>query len=388
LRNYLNSVISKNEVSINLIDIINSKYVKNLKVNQKKLKEADITNDQTIDSVKAIPKGPVETDMRGICFEDIDDNFSYGHYANFEVIVMKKNGYINATKMCNFIREQTGGKKVFNNWAVNKDNILLKKEVALSVGIPVGDVYIPLMSEVANNLRGTYVHSDLIPHIAAWMSPVFAVKISKIINQFFLKQETSKNIVVIDELNGKIDGLNNIINKLNNKLDVVLKNNIELLKDNKKIKNDCEISKNNSNILVKDNKEIKEKLNEIVIERDIPSSRENENSVFILWRNNDDKTGKDRRQYHTMKFTGKNEKRLTNEYKKTYPNGEIILRITDYQHARNLWYRVRDELAINSKRIFIKSISDFNISKFYTENLLINDIRRISRDRFDLEYKK
>ena len=44
-----------------------------------------------------------------VAFEQIQDNYWYGAYGEFRVVMMKSNGYINATKMCN-----DGGKRFFN----------------------------------------------------------------------------------------------------------------------------------------------------------------------------------------------------------------------------------------------------------------------------------
>ena len=44
-----------------------------------------------------------------VAFEQIQGNYWYGAYGEFRVVMMKSNGYINATKMCN-----DGGKRFFN----------------------------------------------------------------------------------------------------------------------------------------------------------------------------------------------------------------------------------------------------------------------------------
>jgi hypothetical protein len=42
-------------------------------------------------------------------------------------------------------------------------------------------------------LTGTYVHPDLIPHIACWVSTKFAIKVSKIINEWVQASQENKN---------------------------------------------------------------------------------------------------------------------------------------------------------------------------------------------------
>ena len=45
-----------------------------------------------------------------VCFEQIRDNYWYGAYGDFRVVMMKDNGWVNVTKMC-----KDGGKR-FDNW--------------------------------------------------------------------------------------------------------------------------------------------------------------------------------------------------------------------------------------------------------------------------------
>ena len=45
-----------------------------------------------------------------ICYEQIDGDYWYATYLGTKIIIMKSNGYINATKLC------TDGGKQFKNW--------------------------------------------------------------------------------------------------------------------------------------------------------------------------------------------------------------------------------------------------------------------------------
>ena len=59
--------------------------------------------------------------LNDIAFEDINDEYCYGKYGDFDVIMMKNNGYINATNLCDYIVEQTGSKKTYKHWNDNKN---------------------------------------------------------------------------------------------------------------------------------------------------------------------------------------------------------------------------------------------------------------------------
>jgi hypothetical protein len=46
------------------------------------------------------------TSLRDVCFEQIQDQYWYGLYGDFKIIIDKDTGYFNATKLC-----QDGGKE-------------------------------------------------------------------------------------------------------------------------------------------------------------------------------------------------------------------------------------------------------------------------------------
>ena len=127
-----------------------------------------------------------------IIFEHIDEKFAYGKYGDFKVIIMKENKYINATKLCG------EHNKRFENWLRNDNSKILIDEVDNELKNSKNGAHsylsqhkkslITLQKECKNNLRGTYVHDLLIPHIASWISPNFAIKVSKIVNNFIIKE--------------------------------------------------------------------------------------------------------------------------------------------------------------------------------------------------------
>lgn len=120
-----------------------------------------------------------------IIYEDINEKFGYGEYLGFKVIIMKENGYINATKMC----KQIG--KRFKDWNENKktQEYLDYKKKSL-VGIPA-DPIIEILNE-NNEIKGSYVHPDIIVHIASWASYEVADKVSKIVNGQIISEYESK----------------------------------------------------------------------------------------------------------------------------------------------------------------------------------------------------
>jgi hypothetical protein len=134
-------------------------------------------------------------------FEKINDNYSYGQYAEFKVIIMTKNGYINATKLC------TQHGKLFKNWLRNGGSKELINEVNSQIAAAHNraadaDVFMELKGGDSLT-RGTYVHPLLVPHIASWVSPKFAIKVSKIVNDFIVSEYKHRN----DLLSKRVDDL-------------------------------------------------------------------------------------------------------------------------------------------------------------------------------------
>jgi hypothetical protein len=109
--------------------------------------------------------------MANIVLEDINDIYAYGNLGEFNIIVMKENGYINATKIC-----KEGGKEFFN-WYANADSKNIIEEVEKIIKTK-STIKITGGSKNDVVIRGTYVHPLLITSVAHWISPKFAVKIS------------------------------------------------------------------------------------------------------------------------------------------------------------------------------------------------------------------
>jgi hypothetical protein len=107
--------------------------------------------------------------IQNIIFEDINAEYGRGKYGDFEVIIMKSNAYINATKLCS-----NGGKQYKNWFNLQGSQKLIKyfQENLVDIKSPVS-----IVKKVGKGLckvNGTYVHPALIPHIATWISPAFS----------------------------------------------------------------------------------------------------------------------------------------------------------------------------------------------------------------------
>ncbi len=148
----------------------------------------------------------------------IRDNFWFANYGSIQVVMMKDCGYINATKLCLLM-----GKK-FSDWKANISSLLLIN--ALESELEAESAYVPNadstntstinlemlsckpmhLATAANQteedklISGTYCHPLLIPHIACWCSPSFAIQVARVINYILiedwkLKLQTSRDLL-------------------------------------------------------------------------------------------------------------------------------------------------------------------------------------------------
>ena len=125
-----------------------------------------------------------------VTFEPINEKYSNARYGEFDVIMDMTTGYINATKLC-----AQGGKR-FKNWTANNYSQELIKELEETINLSLENqtkISILVRCSSFGYIKGTYVHPDLIPHIACWVSTKFAIKVSKIINEWAQASQENKN---------------------------------------------------------------------------------------------------------------------------------------------------------------------------------------------------
>ena len=72
--------------------------------------------------------------MPSVTFESVDNDYQWGYYFQFKVLIITQNGYINATKLC-----KDGGKQ-FKHWLDNQGSKDLINEFESSAGIPAAEV--------------------------------------------------------------------------------------------------------------------------------------------------------------------------------------------------------------------------------------------------------
>nr|WCB86988.1 CPPV177 N1R/p28-like protein [Cooks petrelpox virus] len=123
--------------------------------------------------------------------DHIDDRFSWVRYDDFEIIIMKENGYVNATKLCIL------GNKRLRDWLnMETTKELIREAEYLNRNWKVKSFYTDIKGVVLDieseehvyEVSGCYIHQDLVSHVTSWISPLFSLKVSKIMNYYIMSK--------------------------------------------------------------------------------------------------------------------------------------------------------------------------------------------------------
>ena len=148
-----------------------------------------------------------------------DETFTWSSYNDISILIRDLDGYVNATKMAsdngkqkNFSRFMNGEKmnEVVKFWietCATSKTILQKKDPFYLLNEGISNEY--------NDLRGTYVHPELIHFIAEWISVEYAFKVSYIMNSINELYHI-KNTSFEDERKNILNNIKNDISKCTN----------------------------------------------------------------------------------------------------------------------------------------------------------------------------
>jgi hypothetical protein len=290
--------------------------------------------------------------LNNIIFENIDEDYAYRKYADFTVIIMKKNRYINATRLCN-----EHGKKL-DKWTRNDGNKelieLVNNKIIYSFSPTPYTALVTNNDKLYNNtsiiqiqstkhkgiLRGTYVHELLIPHIASWISPRFGIMVSEIINNHivteYIKTLNQKD-TIIKERDDKIEELIKLMKESDIKAEKRTRKIIDKLEDTHLKLDETSEQLNETNIKLTC---VNKKLN-IAVEDRVPQTKNIEKlEDFVLL-----KSKKKRINYRYYGVRGQPNYVNRKSNKKIIEDKYIeILRINNVSNAVNLWNRLKEQL--------------------------------------------
>ena len=124
-----------------------------------------------------------------LAYEQIKDNYWYAAYGEFNIIMMKDNSFVNATKLC------SSRGRDYRNW-IRQDQIKeLIKYLPTINEVP----YICIKSEFQDILNGSYINPLLLPILCNWLSSNFALNVfSKVVNNHFLDSKDAYKSKFVD----------------------------------------------------------------------------------------------------------------------------------------------------------------------------------------------
>ena len=156
-----------------------------------------------------------------ITYIPINPEFSYGNYLGTNVIIMTKNGYVNATKLC------TSFGKQLKSWVQNNDitSYLLHENSQFSAsGIPIMEIIPNCDINDGPVISGIYFHPEIIIQLAIWISFDVFRNVTKIVTNYTINSFRNQ----ICDKNTKIDELSKHNLEINMKnIDLIIQNKFQ-----------------------------------------------------------------------------------------------------------------------------------------------------------------
>ena len=226
----------------------------------------------------------------GICQNRYISKIKYG---DFDLLIIEKSndiyevGMINVTKMCQSQNKQ------FKHWNENKSSKEFLEFVSQKYEHPL-----QIVLRGSSPYVGTYIHQDILPHIAMWISNSFAYKVSQIINNEMckgyektiddLKQQLQTAITVLQQTHAEMGTtetkIDNILNKVVDIADGVFETNERLIDISDKAF-EAELDLNSKlNIIAKAIEDNDQKLNDALENKTLPPTTPSKTECLIVLR--------------------------------------------------------------------------------------------------------
>jgi hypothetical protein len=277
--------------------------------------------------------------IKKLAFESIDGKYSKALYGDFTVTMDMTNGYINATKLC-----ADGGKR-FDNWLQNKGNKEMVEYFESHI-LEFQDMKITVTGGQTLEIRGTYVHPDLIPHIASWVSPAFAYKVSKIVNNFLIREKEAE----IERLTGAKTRLELMLEESNRERRAHEERAEKMLQDMKdqNEKTHVKLDQVNHKLDKADNdiEELQITLDEVNTRIEIvmdevvnPVNRLELREVFVIMKLNEPNSNFG---FKTYRGQNKNMVKIKKNIKREFPNATVFREINPNPNAKNFLHQLKE----------------------------------------------
>jgi len=324
-----------------------------------------------------------------LAYEKINDQYSKAKYGEFNVIMDITTGYINATKLC-----ADGGRKLYK-WVENKGNKELV-EYYKSQSPEFGELTYIINGGSIKQITGTYVHPKLITHIASWVSPAFAWKVSEIVNNFIVREKEDE----IRALTGDKSRLEKMFEDSDKRREDSDKRREESEKRAEQLLLDMKLQNEKTHITLEttnikldnttktlekaeiDNAKIKTTLKrvetriDLIVDEIVPPARQvSLHEEFGVMKLNDITKARHYKVYCSQK---RGVTKAKNSILKSYPNAIMFKEVTPNANAKNFLHILKEKYGSNNANSKIKVSYNFiNLKNDILEeelNTMINEV--------------
>lgn len=107
-------------------------------------------------------------DLRSLITESIDDNYAKASLGSLSLTINSQTGYLNGTQLCREYGKRLG------EWKKTLGARSHMNTLSRQLGIPLKDL-IKEVRDTRPNVRGVYVHGDLVLSLGLYCDPMFIV---------------------------------------------------------------------------------------------------------------------------------------------------------------------------------------------------------------------
>jgi hypothetical protein len=294
-----------------------------------------------------------------VAFEQIRDNYWFGGYGPFKVVIDKSNGYINATKLC------SAGGKEYKEWSrlkgshqlieTLKNNMVLDsihgafgsslqdqgEQICSPSALPCILLNSGSSDEVSRLISGTYCHPDLIPHIACWVSPTFAIQVSRIINYYLVEDyqyRLQQSELAATELLQSLEASHEVTTTTQLALEAAQVENTRL---------QDEVNTNTTLINIK--QEVMENLQDAVCEKIRERQVWSSTHAFTLLKLHDEKA---RHPFYIIRCQGRRMSGAISKLRRKFTSAEVVYQQRKVPNAINLYSRLKEQKLVEHTHNF------------------------------------
>jgi hypothetical protein len=330
--------------------------------------------------------------ITNLAYEKINDKYSKAKYLGLDCIMDMTTGYINATKFCSTI---IGNDKTLNNYLKLDRFNNLKLYLEQPGRYLPGSISVLIKENAYGELRGTYLHPDLLLDVASWISPQAYFIASRIVNNFLIKEkedEIRKTKILIGEKDCKIDELKIMLEKESIERRESDKQRLESDKINKQLLLDMKLQNdkthNDLNYLKIDNlkthtkldktkdtlKRVETRIEKIVDEVVPPTKQISLHEQFGIMKLNDS-DGK--RHYKVYCCQTRAVNKAKTSILKTYPQAVLLKEVSPNANAKNFLHQLKEKYGSGKNSKIQVSYNFINLKDGITEEDLISMIDNV-----------